>query len=145
MYLLDYQVVRAWEEHHLSSIQRAGKPYVTFCLPSPSFSRVQLILTLLYYQFGKALFTSKGPMSSEEAKKNAFKEPLATRAPVRTGSASPSTIHQPPPMRGQQVKEEGLGRARALYDYEKSDATDLGVKEGQEVVVIEHGAFERLA
>lgn len=90
-----------------------------------------------HQQFGKTLFASKGPLSNEERKKNAFAEPLATRAPVST---SAGTTHKPPPMRGAQVKaQEGLGSATALYDYEGTDPSDLPCLEGEALTVTEHG------
>ena len=92
---------------------------------------------LLRSQFGKTLFASKGPLSSEERKKNTFAEPLATRATVST---SAGISHKPPPLRGAQVKaQEGLGTATALYDYEGTDPSDLPCLEGEVLTVVEHG------
>ncbi|KAI5474635.1 hypothetical protein MNV49_002705 [Pseudohyphozyma bogoriensis] len=84
--------------------------------------------------FGKAIFTSKGPMSKEEANKDKYTGSLATRMPVKTGGAGSHVA--PPPKRA--VASEGLGSAQALYDYAGTDANDLGVHENETVTVVEH-------
>ncbi|KAL8287460.1 hypothetical protein RQP46_003318 [Phenoliferia psychrophenolica] len=75
-------------------------------------------------------------MSSEEAKKNVFKESLATKAPPKARTP-PVTSHSPPPLHG--APEGGaMGRAEAIYDYAGTEPDDLGVKEGEVVAVLEH-------
>lgn len=76
-------------------------------------------------QFGKSLWSSKGPMSNEEAKKQVFREPLAVGGPAKSSFATPPPPGPvPPPIRRgaalaqEEEREEGLGRAKALYDYD---------------------------
>lgn len=75
-------------------------------------------------------------MSKEEARKNAvgFREPLATRQPVKAAA------HAPPPMRPRVAP--GLGKAKALYDYAASDESDLAVAQDEVVDIVERGKFE---
>ncbi|GAA5844490.1 hypothetical protein JCM11251_004191, partial [Rhodosporidiobolus azoricus] len=83
----------------------------------------------------KGIFTSKGPMNRAEMEKQKNVGPLFVKStagskpqpppPRRTGSGAPSSVPQ----------EE---RVKALYDYEGGDAEDLSVREGEELVVVEH-------
>lgn len=61
----------------------------------------------------------KGPMSKEDAKNNVFKESLATRTPISAyaPSSSSSSSLPPPPVRTVAPVSNGLGSAKALYDY----------------------------
>lgn len=91
--------------------------------PSRLSSRGMRLTVVL--QFGKTLWGSKGPMSSEEAKKNVFREPLAVRAGAKQ-YAPPTSGHTPPPSRGGALAPPpvhpktngGIGNARAVYDYD---------------------------
>lgn len=58
-------------------------------------------------------------MSKEDAKKNVFKESLATRTPISSyaSSSSSSSNLPPPPIRTVVPVISGLGSAKALYDY----------------------------
>lgn len=40
----------------------------------------------------------------------------------------------PPPSR----QQRGIGRARALYDYDSAEADDLQLREGEEITIIAH-------
>ncbi|KAK4057954.1 cytoskeletal protein binding protein [Microbotryomycetes sp. JL221] len=91
--------------------------------------------------FGKALLTAKAPMSKEEAaKKGNFNESLAVKSSVLASSSSSNRISTPPPpLRGAQVRaQNGLGRAKAMYDFEGTETSDLPVVEGEVVTVVEH-------
>lgn len=83
--------------------------------------------------FGKSLFSSKGPMSSEEARKNEFKEALVTRTP------SPRASPNAPPLGSSYLSHSTrkVEHAVALYDYAATDETDLQVREGERVVILE--------
>ena len=98
-------------------------------------------------------------MSKEEAarKKAEIPIPLATplaRNPSSTSSGTSYTAAQkreqmnaplqPPPSRAYSVEkvdgeEEGLGRARAEFEYKSDEVDDLSLDEGEVVLVLEHG------
>ena len=82
--------------------------------------------------------------------------PLAVPLARNPSSTSSNTIYTaaqkreqlnapvlPPPSRAysvQKVEDEGLGRARAEFEYASSEADDLPLKEGEVVIVTEHGS-----
>ncbi|KAM0746105.1 hypothetical protein T439DRAFT_330078 [Meredithblackwellia eburnea MCA 4105] len=98
--------------------------------------------------FGKSLFKSKGPMSSQEAEKNKFREALAVK---RTPSSSSTPSPQPvlsdpmaelpvPHRRGVERNDLALGTeelARLEYDYQGTDPDDLPAIEGDQVIVLQ--------
>ena len=96
-------------------------------------------------------------MSKEEAarKKAEIPLPLAVplaRNPSSTSSNTTYTAAQkreqlnapllPPPSRAysvQKTEDEGLGRAKAEFEYASNEADDLPLAEGEVVIVVEHG------
>lgn len=92
-------------------------------------------------QFGKAMLATKGPLSKEDARKNAlgFQEPLAVRQPARVASPAEPPRHAPPPMRARPPATSGQGTATALYDYDGAEVDDLPVREGENVTIVEKG------
>jgi hypothetical protein len=58
----------------------------------------------------------------------------ATPPPFRAAAAPiPQASPKPPP------RARGLGTATALYDFEGGESEDLGFKEGDKILVLEHG------
>lgn len=91
------------------------------------------------------MLATKGPMSKEEARKNAigFNESLAVRQPSRVASPAEPPRHAPPPMRARPLTTSGLGTAKVLYDYDGAEADDLPIREGEIVTIVENGQCGR--
>lgn len=109
--------------------------------------------------FRKTLLSSDGPMSKEAAAKKKAAIPIPLAVPMAPLQRNPSANYSnnssssslpwkktiveplPPPVnRSNIAKEQGLGRAKAEYDYNSEEPDDLCLKEGDTVVVIEHGS-----
>ncbi|GAA5960054.1 hypothetical protein JCM21900_004033 [Sporobolomyces salmonicolor] len=84
--------------------------------------------------FAKTLFTSKGPLNKQELEKQKYKGPLYVKPSPAPGTVS----HAPPPIRramaASAAQEE---RVKAAYDYDATEASDLAVSEGEELVIVE--------
>ncbi|SGY78704.1 BQ5605_C008g04918 [Microbotryum silenes-dioicae] len=83
-------------------------------------------------------------MPKHDPSKAAYTESLATHAPIKSNhlptptyrtQAAVSPPHRTVPLNA----ASGLGRARALYDYEGAEEEDLQISEGEVVTVVEHG------
>ncbi|GAA6064572.1 hypothetical protein JCM10212_006197 [Sporobolomyces blumeae] len=92
--------------------------------------------------FTKALFSSKGALSKAEQDKNKYQGPLYVKPTTALGTVA----HAPPPRRGgapapppppDRAGSTAEERVKAAYDFEGSDAQDLPVIEGEELVVVE--------
>lgn len=86
-------------------------------------------------------------MPKNDPSKAAYTESLATRTPIKANNIPTATYRTtqaalPPPHRTTPLTSSlSLGKARALYDYDGAEEEDLAVREGEVVIVVEHGQF----
>jgi hypothetical protein len=81
----------------------------------------------------KALFSqAEGSRSTPPVSR-----PVVTAAPL-----PPPSRQTPPPSAPKPPTRRGIGTAVALYDYDGAEAEDLSFKEGDSIVVMEHGEYQ---
>ncbi|KDE07924.1 hypothetical protein MVLG_01833 [Microbotryum lychnidis-dioicae p1A1 Lamole] len=105
------------------------------------------LITTSAKSFGKAITSLQAPMPKHDPSKAAYTESLATHAPIKSNHLPTPTYRtqaavSPPDRTVPLNAASGLGRARALYDYEGAEEEDLQISEGEVVTVVEHVSDE---